>query len=196
MENFFRRLSKRHSTPKQVQKFLRQFPYNNESGNETQRSALQGAKSGTLHCLEATLVAAAILEHQGYPPLVLSLESIDELDHVVFIFKAKSGWGAVGKSRLEGLHGRQPKFRSIRDLAWSYFDPFIDKTGRLTGYGVAHLDDTGSDWRYSKNNVWKLVHYLIDLPHEKIQSSQKRFEKGRRHFNKTGQAGWPQATWW
>src|ERR1700677_1099719 len=113
MNKIFKRLSARHSTPKQVQKFIRKFPYNNEKGRETQRSALLGLKAGTLHCLEATMVAAAILEHQGYPPLVLSLESKDELDHVVFIFKTRGRWGAVGKSRFEGLHGRQPKFRTI-----------------------------------------------------------------------------------
>jgi hypothetical protein len=196
MDEIFKDLNRRYKTPKQVQDFLRRFPYNSEKGKETQRSALRAYESGTLHCLEAALLAAAILEESGHPPLVLSLESVDELDHVVFIFKSGTGWGAVGKSRLEGLHGRRPVFRSVRDLAWSYFDPFIDKTGRLTGYGVCNLDEIGADWRASKRNVWKVVHHLVKLPHQRIRSSLARYKKGLRHYRQTGESGWRQPTWW
>src|SRR5204862_44060 len=146
------RLSRSHSSPTSVQRLLRRLPYNREAGGETLRSALTALKLGTAHCLEATFIAAAILGVHGHPPLVLSLESKDGLDHVLFLFKSGRRWGTIGRSRDEGLHGRPPRFRSIRELVWSYFDPYVDKSGRITGYAVASLDDTGGRWRDSPRN--------------------------------------------
>ena len=173
----FERLSRSHPTPLRVQKLLRSLPYNREARGETLRSALGAWKQGTAHCLEATFIAAAILEHRGHPPLVLSLESKDDLDHVLFIFKSDGRWGSIGRSRDEGLHGRPPRFRSVRELVWSYFDPYVDKTGRITGYGTAHLDSGGGNWRDSTRNVWSIEQFLIDLPHTKLRSSDERYRR-------------------
>jgi hypothetical protein len=192
----FKTLSKKYPTPFAVQKYLRKIPYNKEKDVETQRSADAAVRKGSMHCLEAVFVAAAILEHAAYPPLILSLESKDNLDHVVFIFKEKSRWGAVGKSRMEGLHGRKPVFRSVRDLAWSYFDPFIDETGRLSGYAVTNLDKLRGDWRCSSRNVWTLVNDLINMPHKKLRSSEKRYKKFYHYYKATGFSGVPKPTWW
>jgi hypothetical protein len=180
------KLSKKYRTPRQVQTFLREyFPYNFEEDGETLRSAESAVQAGRAHCLEAALVAAAILEKWKYPPLVMSMESSDNLDHVVFVFQARTGWGAVGRSREPGLHGRAPRFRSLRDLAWSYFDPFVDKTGSLTGYGVANLDESGVDWRASRKQVWAVERFLIDLKHvdfKKTATSKQNIKTLRRHY--------------
>jgi hypothetical protein len=53
-----------------------------------------------------------------------------------------------------------PIFRSIRDLVWSYYAPYVDQTGRITGYQLVHLDKTECDWRFSRRNVWKAEKYL------------------------------------
>src|SRR6266581_2436423 len=71
-------------------------------------------KSGT------ALFAAVVLEQHGYPPLVLSFESIDELDHVIFVYRKKGRWGSIARSRDPGLHGRKPLFATPRALALSY----------------------------------------------------------------------------
>lgn len=174
------KISARYRTPKAVQQFLReQFSYNFETQGETLRSAQTCLQLKKAHCLEATLVAAALLERHGYPPLVMSLESVDNLDHVIYVFKERTGWGAIGRSREPGLHGRAPKFRTLRQLAWSYWEPFIDKTGRLTGFGVEHLDRVGCDWRRSSRNVWKVEQHLIDLKHEHFISSPTLLRRAR-----------------
>jgi hypothetical protein len=175
--NFFKDLSKKYSTPEKVQKLLRSFEYNTEKNGETCQSAYGVYKTQKCHCIEASFFAAAILEHQGYPPLVLSLESQDGLDHVLFLFKEKNCWGSVGRSRDEGLNGRAPIFKNIRSLVWSYFDPYIDKTGKITAYQIANLDDCEADWRFSRYNVWKAEGYLIDLKHRPLISSERRYEK-------------------
>ena len=123
-------------------------------------------------------MAAVVLEQQGFPPLLLSLESQDKLDHVVFVFRQNGLWGSIGRSRDEGLHGRRPVFRRLRDLAWSYFDTYIDYSGRITGYGLGNLYDLGNyDWRFSARNVWKVEDYLREIPHRSIVSSNRRYEQ-------------------
>ena len=167
----------RLSTPLAVQKFFTTMPYNWENQGGTMRSFREVLKRNEAHCLEAAVGAAVILEQQGYPPLLLDLESWDLLDHVVFVFQERGRWGAVARSRDRGLHGRRPVFRTIRDLVWSYFDPYIDFSGRIIGYGVADLRELGSyDWRFSAKNMHKIEDYLRAMPHRKLSSSDKRYQ--------------------
>src|ERR671932_371414 len=134
-----REIIESHRTPARVQRFLSEMPYNWERCGATLRSFREVIRRGEAHCLEAALAAAVILEQHGYPPLLLSLESQDKLDHVIFVFKRRGRWGSVARSRDLGLHGRRPVFRDLRHLAFSYFDPSVDKTARITGYGLASM---------------------------------------------------------
>lgn len=171
-------------TPARVQAWLNSLPYNVEADGPTQRSFREVVRTGTAHCMEAALSAAVILEQWGFPPLVMSLESIDRLDHVIFVYRAASGWGSVARSRDPGLHGRKPVFRRPRDLALSYLDPYIDFTGRVRAYGVTDLRAlmNGYDWRLSRRNLWAVEQALIDLPHRRIRSSDVRAERLRRKY--------------
>lgn len=179
-----RRLVARLRTPSQVQRWLNALPYNTEPDGETQRSFRTVAALGTAHCMEAALAAAAILEAHGWPPLVMSLESVDLLDHVVFVYRTPSGWGSIARSRDPGLHGRRPVFRTVRDLACSYVDPYVDKTGRITGYGVLDLRDLGAyDWRCSPRNLWHVEQALRDLPHRRIRTSDARIDRLRARYH-------------
>lgn len=188
-------LARKYRTPRAVQKFLRTLPYNREERGETLRSAARACSAGKAHCFEAAFLAAAILERNGYPPLVLSFESADGLDHVIFVFQEKGRWGAVARSRDEGLHGRPPIYRSLRDLAWSYFDPYVDKSGRITAYQLAHLDETGSDWRASRSHVWKAEKYLLKLKHRPLKSSEARYRRLLAAYLRRGPMK-SQSFWW
>jgi hypothetical protein len=178
-----RRLIQRLRTPMAVQRFLNRLPYNTEPGGDTLRSFRQVARRGTAHCLEAALFATCVLEQHGYPPLLMGLESIDLLDHVIFVYRYRGKWGSVARSRDPGLHGRKPVFRSPRALAESYFDPYIDYTGRVKGYSVTHMRVMGSyDWRFSRRNVWAVERMLLDVPHRKIRRSLKRVRREREKY--------------
>ncbi len=167
---------KRLRTPYQVQRYLNSLPYNKEKGGETLRSLRGVVRKGSAHCLEAALAAAVILEQHGYPATLLDLESKDKLDHVVFLYRKDGRWGTVARSRDPGLHGRKPVFRTLRQLVDSYFDPFVDLSGRIVGYAAFALEDLGDyDWRLSDRNVWKVQQALIDLPHERFRSSERRY---------------------
>ena len=172
-----RRLIERLNTPLKVQRWLNALPYNSERRGGTLRSFRGVIRTGRAHCLEAALAAAVILEQHGYPPLVMSIESKDWLDHVVFIYREQGRWGAIARSRDPGLHGRKAAFRSPRDIALSYVEGYVDYTGRVRGYGVANLAQAlpRYDWRLSPKNIWKVERLLIDWPHRKIKTSNRRY---------------------
>jgi hypothetical protein len=166
------------NTPARVQRFFSSMPYNWEKKGGTMRSFREVMKRNQAHCLEAAVGAAVILEQHGYAPLLLDIESVDLLDHVIFVFQHDGLWGSIGRSRDIGLHGRKALFRSLRDLTWSYFDPYVDFSGRIKGYGLANLYDLENyDWRFSARNMSKIEDYLRELPHKKIHSSDSRYEK-------------------
>ena len=181
-----RRIIRRLRTPAAVQRFLNRLPYNDEPppGRATLRSFRGVVRHGTAHCLEAALAAAVILEQHGYPPLLLSFESIDELDHVLFVYRRRGRWGSIARSRDPGLHGRKPVFRTARALALSYVDPYIDFTGRITGYTVLDLRTLLGeyDWRLSDRNVWKAERALLDAPHKPIRSPDAHIDRLRRRY--------------
>ena len=171
-------LIQRLRTPAQVQKYLTAMPYNWELAGGTMRSFREVVKRNEAHCLEAAVAAAVILEQHGYPPLLLDLESWDLLDHVIFVFQRKGLWGSVARSRDIGLHGRKPVYKNLRQLVWSYFEPYVDLTGRIKGYGLTSLYDLGNyDWRFNKRNMHKIEDHLRAIPHRTLRSSDARYER-------------------
>jgi hypothetical protein len=179
------KLIQRLNSPLKVQRFFNALPYNWERNGGTMRSFREMLKRKQAHCLEAAVSAAVILEQHGYTPLLLDLESQDLLDHVVFAFKQDGRWGAVARSRDTGLHGRKPVFRSVRELALSYFDPFVDFTGRLKGYALTSLYDLGKyDWRFSPRRMTKIENHLRAIPHKTIYSSDRRYENLLARYHK------------
>ena len=172
------RIVQRLNTPAKVQRFFTRMPYNWEKQGGTLRSFREVVKRNQAHCLEAALGAAVILEQHGYDPLLLDIESKDLLDHVIFVFQQDKLWGSIARSRDIGLHGRKPLFRSLRDLVWSYFDPYVDFSGRIKGYGLANLYDLGDyDWRFSPRRMIKIENHLRELPHTALRSSDERYER-------------------
>src|SRR5438445_12855334 len=99
-----RRLIRRLRTPVLVQRFLNRLPYNTEAppDPETLRSFREVLRHRTAHCLEAALAAACILEQHGYPPLVMSLMSIDYRDLVNFVYCTRCPLGSLAPP----LHSR------------------------------------------------------------------------------------------
>jgi hypothetical protein len=179
-----RRIVARLRTPDAVQRWLNDLPYNVEKGGETLRSFRGVVRTGMSHCLEAALSAAVILEQHRYPPLVLSFESLDLLDHVIFVYRGPHGWGSVARSRDPGLHGRKPVFKTPRALALSYYEGYIDFTGGIKAYAVVDLRVAlgNYDWRLSEKNVWKVEQVLLDWPHRRIVTSRPRTNRLRRRY--------------
>lgn len=178
-----RRLINKLRTPAGVQHWLNDLPYNTEAAGETMRGFRGVVRTRTAHCLEATLFTATVLEQHRYPPLILGFESIDLLDHVIYVYRTQTGWGSVARSRDPGLHGRKPVFKTPRALALSYAEGYVDHTGRIKGYAVLDLRVLDPyDWRLSDKNLWKVEQLLIDWPHRRIESSDRLFRERHRRY--------------
>jgi len=178
------RLIETLNTPLKVQHWLNRLPYNMERRAAMLRSFRSVVRTGRAHCLEAALAAAVILEQHGHRPIVMSIESKDWLDHVVFLYRRGGCWGSIARSRDPGLHGRKAVFRSPRDVALSYVEGYVDYTGRVRGYGVCDLDEAlpSYDWRFSLKNVWRVERLLIKWPHKKIRTSDARYRALRARY--------------
>lgn len=179
-----RRVIEATRTPEKVQRWLESLPYNFEERGETLRTLRGVVRENTAHCLEAALCAATILEQHGYPPILADFESQDDIDHVIFLFRENGRYGAVARSRDPGLHGRRPVFRSLRDLVFSYADPYVDMTGRITGYGVLDLRTIRLDWRLSPRNVWAVERALIRMPHRPLRTSDARYRRWHERYKR------------
>ncbi len=129
------------------------------------------------------------MEQHGYPPLVLSFESIDLLDHVIFVYRTSTGWGSVARSRDPGLHGRKPLFATPRALALSYVESYVDLTGGIKAYAVVDLRVMGDyDWRLSDKNVWKVEQMLLDWPHRRLIPSREKIAAMRLRYRRFREA--------
>lgn len=175
-----------------MQRWLRRFPYNWMEDGVTMRTFRGVVEHGEAHCLEAVLFAATVLEQHGYPPTVLDIESEDGLDHVLFLYEQDGRWGTVARSRDYGLHGRKPRFRTIRALVETYVDPYVDGSGRVIGYGTTNLDDiVHTDWRLSRRNNWEVERALIRMPHRTYHMPNARHAEVLarfRHYKASGAA--------
>ena len=180
-----RRLIAKLRTPRAVQAYLNALPYNQEPGGRATLRSFRGVvREGCAHCLEAALFAAVVLERHGFPPLLLSFESIDQLDHVIFVYRQKGRWGSIARSRDPGLHGRKPVFATPEALARSYMDPYVDFSGRVTGYVVVNIAALMGDydWRLTDRNAWKVERVLLDHPHRPLRSSDARVDRLRARY--------------
>lgn len=138
-----RRLWRGLTTPIKIQAFLDTIPY---TGEERYRCPLTFLRDRSGHCFDGALFAAAALRAIGYPPLWVDLIPSDDDDHILAVFRRNGCWGALAKSNFSGLRYREPVYRSLRELAMSYFEDYYSLTRKrsLRGY-TRPLDLTGFD---------------------------------------------------
>lgn len=118
-----RKLLARLRTPHDVQVFLDATAYGSEPIYRSPRSVMRDGKA---HCFDGAMFAAAAMERLGLPPLLVDLRAVRDDDHVLAVYRVGPCWGAVGKSNFVGLRGRDPVYRSLRELVMSYFDPYFN----------------------------------------------------------------------
>src|SRR3990170_6800559 len=124
---------KKLKSPEKIQDFLDAIPINFETGGETCRSPLMTLKHKEAHCMEGAVLAAAALWRHGERPLLLDLKSTEnDDDHVVTLFKYKNRWGAISKTNHAILRWRDPVYKTVRELAMSYFHEYIVVDGEKT----------------------------------------------------------------
>jgi hypothetical protein len=170
-------------TPLKIQQFLDHLAYNKEVGGITCRSPRRVVRDRTAHCMEGALMGAAALRMLGHPPLILDFEAVRDDDHVIAIFRRDGHWGAVAKSNYSGLRYREPVYRTLRELAMSYFEHYYnlrrEKTLRNYSRPVNLKRFDRSHWMTSEEDVWEIPEYLTTIYHTPLVSPKlvARLEK-------------------
>ncbi len=139
----------RLSTPLRIQAFVNAIPINHETGGATVLSVREVLRQRRAHCIEGAFVAACALWINGRPPLLMHLDCAPHDDpHALALFRTRAGWGAISKSNGVALRYRDPVYRTLRELALSYFHEFCDRRGRRTLHSYSRvLDLRGIDPR-------------------------------------------------
>jgi hypothetical protein len=156
-------------TPAQIQKFIDGITYQYADTAGSPERVLRERKG---HCMEGALVAAAAFRVLGAPPLLMDLEAVRDDDHVIALYRERGLWGGVAKSNFAGLRFRAPVYRTLRELAISYFEHYYNLRGERTlrAYSVpvnlARLDD--QHWMTSEEDVWCVPELLIAARHYPI----------------------------
>jgi hypothetical protein len=169
----------RLSTPERIQAFVDAIPANHEAGGETVLSVREVLRQRRAHCIEGAFVAACALWVRGRPPLVMHLDC-DPADwpHVIALFRRGRSWGAISKSNHIGLRFRDPVYRSLRELAMSYFHEYCDRHGNrtLTGHSAAFdlRRIEPSLWVTSETPCWEAHDRLANLRHYPLVSANQR----------------------
>jgi hypothetical protein len=180
-------------TPVQIQKFLDALPYQYGNTAWSPQRALRERKG---HCLEGSLLAAAALRLNGHPPLLMDLEAVHDDDHVIALYRERGLWGGIAKSNFAGLRFRAPIYRTLRELALSYFENYYNLRGERTlrnysgPVNLARLDS--QHWMISEEDVWCVPELLIAARHyplfpDKVAQALPRVD--RRSFE-AGMHGW------
>lgn len=156
-------------TPYGIQRYLDEMPYHLADTGWSPRQVL---RENTSHCFEGALLAAAALRVNGFPPLIFDLEAEQDTDHVIAIYKEGGHWGAIAKSNYTGCRYREPVYRTLRELALSYFEVYFnlrrERTLRTFSNPVDMKRFDHLDWMTTEQPMWFVAEYLLTIRHTKL----------------------------
>jgi hypothetical protein len=165
-------------TPNDIQRFLDdEISYNLEPQGATCSSPRLVLKHRAAHCMEGAVFAAAALRMLGYPPLLVDLEAVRDSDHVLAVYRRNGRWGSIAKSNFAGLRSREPVYRSIGELAISYFEHYYNEAGEKTLRNHSRpvnltRFDRSIQWMTTLEEVWEIPSYLCEVPHTPLVTPQ------------------------
>ena len=160
---------RRLNTPEKIQEFLYRLKQNFEPSGDTCNAVRSVLAKRRAHCIEGAMLAACALWIHGEPPLLLDLQAVHDFDHVVALFRRRGRWGAISKTNGIGLRWRDPIYRSLRELAMSYFHEYYNRYDRKTLRTYSRPFDLRrlkpGEWVTAKDGAWDLIDALEAARH-------------------------------
>lgn len=165
------------TTPAKIQDFVNALPINLERGGDTCLSVRRVLALRRAHCIEAAMLAACALWMHGEPPLLMDLKARRDFDHVVALFRRGRRWGAIAKSNNVYLRYRDPVYRTLRELAMSYFHEYANKRGQKTLRSYSRPFDLRTldpdIWVTNEKNCWEVAEKLDEARHYSLVTSRQ-----------------------
>ena len=165
---------RRLDTPRKIQAFLYGLGQNFELDGDTCRPVREVLRARRAHCIEGAMLAACALWIRGEPPLLMDMRAMRDYDHVVALFRRNGRWGAISKTNGIGLRWRDPVYRTLRELAMSYFHEYYNRRDHKTlreyslPFDLRRLDP--ATWVTGKKNAWSIPEALDALRHFPLMS--------------------------
>ena len=163
---------RRLDSPEKIQRFLFGLRQNFETRGETCYSVRDLLRERRAHCIEGALLAACALWLHGEPPLLMDMKAVNDYDHVVTLFRRNGCWGAISKTNGIALRWRDPIYRSLRELAMSYFHEYYNKRDAKTLRSYSRPFDLrtvkSEEWVTAPKGAWQLGEKLDAHPHKAL----------------------------
>jgi len=186
-------LLRRLKSPDRIQRFLDELDYDlRGAGCRSPRRVL---RERSAQCMDGALFGAAALRVQGYRPLILDLEAVQDSDHVLAVFRERGCWGALARSNFAGLRYREPVYRTLRELAMSYFDNYFNLRGERTLRRYSRPVDLGRfdarGWMSAEEDLWYIPEYLCTIRHTPVlaRGAERRLSRVRGVMFEAGLVG-------
>jgi len=158
----------RLKTPESIQDYITRLPANHEPDGDTCLSVVQVIRQRRAHCIEGAFVAACALWIHGQKPLLMDMQARGDDDHVVTLFRRDGYWGAISKTNHIWLRWRDPVYRSLRELAMSYFHEYVYGNKKTLRSYSGPIDLRRFDpklWVTNGEHCWDVGAALDDVRH-------------------------------
>jgi hypothetical protein len=183
------------ATPSRIQAFVDAIPINHEPDGETVLSVSAVLGRRRAHCIEGAFVAACAMWIRGETPLLMHLDTAGtDPPHVVALFRRGGHWGAVSKCNHAQLRFRDPVYRTLRELALSFFHEYCDTRGRKTlrshsvAFDLRTLDP--ALWVTGEGPCWDAHDRLAASPHRAlVTAAQARSLRPQSAFERRATSG-------
>ena len=175
---------RRLDTPQKIQRFVYALKQNFELRGDTCRPVRRVLRERSAHCIEGAMLAACAFWAHGEPPLLMDMRAVRDFDHVVALFRRGGCWGAISKTNGIGLRGRDAVYRTLRELAMSYFHEYTNRREHKTlreyspPFDLRRIDP--AVWVCGKKNAWAVPERLEELPHTRLVSRRQERTLARR----------------
>jgi hypothetical protein len=164
---------RRLDSPQKIQRYVHALGQNFELDGESCHTVREVLRLKRAHCIEGAMLAACALWVHGERPLLLDMRAVRDYDHVVALFRRNGRWGAISKTNGIGLRGRDPVYRTLRELAMSYFHEYYNRRDHKTlrefslPFDLRRVDP--QVWvAGKKKNAWEVPELLDELKHFKL----------------------------
>lgn len=164
------------NTPEKIQAFLDGIEYH--GGRRLSIAEVFRLRRGD--CIECACLASYIFRLNKIDSFLMDLYSYKYSDHVICVYKRKGYYGSVAHSFYGGLRNKSPVYKTLRELAMSYYEHFFEFNGvfSLKRYSVpVRLPRKEGDWVHSRQFMYDFEDHINSVKHKNLLPKYFRLPK-------------------